>query len=85
MIPVTVAKIMVPASGTKIAQHSQNPWFITARIKNCTETPTTLRADQLDTLASVGDNRRNDRRRAEGGRPQELVDRDQNSCGQQPW
>ena len=40
MIPVTVAKIMVPASGTKIAQDSQSPWFTTARIRNSTETPT---------------------------------------------
>jgi hypothetical protein len=40
MSPVTVAKIMVPASGTKIAQDSHSPWFTTARIRNSTETPT---------------------------------------------
>ena len=40
MIPVTVAKIMVPMSGTKIAQDSHSPWFTTARIRNSTETPT---------------------------------------------
>jgi hypothetical protein len=40
MIPVTVAKIMVPMSGTKIAQDSQSPWLTTARIRNSTETPT---------------------------------------------
>ena len=40
MIPVTVAKIMVPMSGTKIAQDSQSPWLTTARIKNSTDTPT---------------------------------------------
>jgi hypothetical protein len=80
MVPVTVAKIMVPMSGTKIAQESQSPWLTTARIRNSTETP-----DQLDTLAGVGDDSRDDRRRAEGRRPQEVVDRNQTPRGQQPW
>jgi hypothetical protein len=39
MIPVAVATMTVPMSGTKIAQDSQSPWFTTARIKNSTETP----------------------------------------------
>ena len=40
MSPVTVAKIMVPMSGTMIAQDSQSAWLTTARIRNSTETPT---------------------------------------------
>jgi hypothetical protein len=42
MIPVTEAKIMVPMSGTKIAQDSQSPWFTAARIRNSAETPEEL-------------------------------------------
>jgi hypothetical protein len=49
------------------------------------DTDDVLRADQLDTLAGVGDDGRDDRRRAEGGGPEDLVDRDQSSCSQQPW
>jgi hypothetical protein len=86
MIPVTVAKIMVPMSGTKIAQDSQSAWFATARIRNSTETPTMRLARTSSILwPGVGDDGREDRRRAEGGGPEDLVDRNQSSCGQQPW
>jgi hypothetical protein len=48
------------------------------------DTDDALRADQLDTLAGVGDDGCDDRRRADGG-SEDLVDRDQSSCSQQPW
>jgi hypothetical protein len=54
---------------SKVIANAFRAWLTTARI---------------DALAGVGDCR-DDRRRAEGGRPEELVDRDQNSGGQQRW
>ena len=86
MIPVTVAKIMVPMSGTKIAQDSQSPWLTTARIKNSTDTPTMRFARTSSILwPALATTAAMIAARAEGGGPDDLVDRDQSSCSQQPW
>jgi hypothetical protein len=86
MSPVTVAKIRVPASGTKIAQDSHSPWFTTARIRNSTETPT-MRFERTSSILwpALATTAAMIAAAPNVGGPEDLVDRNQSSGGQQPW
>ena len=85
MVPVTVAKIMVPMSGTKIAQESQSPWLTTARIRNSTETPTMRFARTSSILWPALATTAAMIAAAPKAADQEVVDRNQSPRGQQPW